>query len=124
MPAKMLEVLHSELDGEKVKTVRLLSGPANITAQLKDDFKRFRQEMKKQRGIDVEWRVLTRRDAFGHHGRFFISEDLSRNIPPLNSIPAGSTDEILPSELTADDFDRWWADGTEIQQVEIVEESS
>jgi hypothetical protein len=110
-----------ELDGEKVQAVRLLSGPANITQDLKNEFKRFKSEMRKQRGIDVEWRVLTRQAAFEHHDRFFITEGMSRNLPPLNTILAGSTGEILPSELTADDFDRWWTGGTELAQFQIIE---
>lgn len=121
MPPKVLEVLYRELDGEKVKTVCLLSGPANVTEDLKEDFKQFRSEMKKQRGIDVQWRVLTRREAFEHHDRFFITEGMSRNLPPLNTILAGSTGEILPSELTGADFDRWWTGGTDLAQLQVVE---
>ena len=126
LPPKVLEVLYRELDGEKVQTVRLLSGPANVTADGKDDFKRFRSEMKKQRGIGVDWRVLTRQAAFTHHDRFFITEGMSRNLPPLNTILAGSTGEILPSELTEAEYDRWWADGTDLAQFEVpaTEEAS
>lgn len=124
MPAKVLEVLYRELGGGNVQTVRLLSGPANVSQDLKDDFKRFRSEMKKQRGVEVEWCVLTRQEAFEHHDRFFITEGMSRNLPPLNTILAGSTGEILPSELTAGDFDRWWSGGTELAQFQIDEASS
>jgi hypothetical protein len=123
MPPKVLEVLYRELDGENVQTVRLLSGPANITQEAKDEFKRFRSEMKRQRGIDVEWHVLTRQEAFEHHDRFFITEGMSRNLPPLNTILAGSTGEILPSELTAEDFDRWWSSGTGLAEFQVVEPS-
>jgi hypothetical protein len=122
MPDKVLEVLYRELDGDKVKTVRLLSGPANVTEDLKGNFKRFRTEMKKRRGIDVEWRVLTRKEAFQHHDRFFITEGMSRNLPPLNTILAGSTGEILPSDLTDGDFDGWWAGGTDLPQVQVEED--
>jgi hypothetical protein len=124
MPPKVLEVLYRELDGENVQTVRLLSGPANVTRELKDEFKRFRTEMKKQRGIEVEWRVLTKKEAFEHHDRFLITEGMSRNLPPLNTILAGSTGEILPSELAAEDFDRWWGSGTDLSESEISEPES
>jgi hypothetical protein len=124
MPSKVLEVLYKELDGEKVQTVRLLSGPASVTQDLKDEFKRFKSEMKKQRGIDVEWRVLTRQEAFEHHDRFFITQGMSRNLPPLNTILAGSTGEILPSELTAEDFDRWWGGGVELVQYQPSQPAS
>jgi hypothetical protein len=124
LPPKVLEVLYKELDGEKVKMVRLLSGPANITQDTKGDFKRFRDEMTQQRGIDVEWRILSTRGAREHHDRFFITEGMSRNLPPLNTILAGSTGEILPSEVTEADFDRWWNDGTEIAQFQLQQTAS
>jgi hypothetical protein len=44
--------------------------------------------------------------------------------PPLNTILAESTGEILPSEITAEDFDCWWGGGTDLAQFEIVEASS
>jgi hypothetical protein len=119
MPAKVLEVLYRELDGESVTNVRLLSGPANLTDDLKSDFKRFRTEMKQKRGIEVEWRVLARREAFEHHDRFFITDGLSRNLPPLNTILAGSTGEILPSDLTEDEFDQWWNDGADLMSFSV-----
>jgi hypothetical protein len=120
LPPKVLEVLYKELDGEKVTTVRLLSGPANITQDTKGEFKRFRDEMKKQRGIEVEWRVLSTQEAREHHDRFFITEGMSRNLPPLNTILAGSTGEILPSEVTESDFDRWWAGGVDLAQFQVA----
>jgi hypothetical protein len=124
LPPKVLEVLYRELDGEKVQTVQLLSGPANITRDAKSDFKRFRNEMQAQRGIQVEWRVLSLQDARQHHDRFFITEGISRNLPPLNTILAGSTGEILPSEVTEADFDLWWDGGTDLLQFEIIEAAS
>jgi hypothetical protein len=36
-------------------------------------------------------------------------EGLARDLPPVNSILANSTGEILPSELTEADFDDGWA---------------
>lgn len=116
LPPKVLEVLYREVDGSKVSTIRLLSGPANITPNAKEEFKRFRKDMG-GRSVTAEWRVLTRKAAQEIHGRFFISEGLARNVPPLNSILMGSTDEILPSEIRADDFDQWWMRGEDIATV-------
>jgi hypothetical protein len=113
MPPKVLEILYGQVDGSNVSEVRLLSGPDNITTDAKSDFKRFQADMT-GRGINAEWRVLTKKEARKIHGRFFISEGLSRNIPPLNTILANSTDEILPSEVEADEFDTWWARGEDI----------
>jgi hypothetical protein len=119
LPGKVLEVLYGELDGEKVQKVRLLSGPANISQSTKRDFQRFQSEMKNERGIDVEWKVLSGDEAREHHDRFFISDEMSRNLPPLNTILTGSTGEILPSEVTEADFDGWAANGTDLLQFEI-----
>jgi hypothetical protein len=114
MPSKVLEVLYREIESGQLVEIRLLSGPENVDAPLRSDFKRFRREMLGTRRIHAEWRVLSRREAANHHGRFFLSEGLARNIPPLNSILKGSTDEILPSEISVDDFERWWKTGKDI----------
>jgi hypothetical protein len=117
MEAKTVEVLYREVAGQDVDEIRLLSGPpkAERFDDLKDDFKRFRTEMKAERAIEVEWRVLDSKEAFRHHDRFFITEGFARNLPPVNSILANSTGEILPSELTADDFDEWWTKAGSLQ---------
>lgn len=117
MEAKTVEVLYREITGEDVDEIRLLSGPpkADRLDGLKDDCKRFRAEMKRERGIVVEWRILDSKEAFKHHDRFFLTEGLARNLPPVNSILANSTGEILPSELTEADFDEWWARAVSIE---------
>jgi hypothetical protein len=89
MPAKVLEVLYRQVEKGNLTDIRILSGPANIDEDLRADFKRFRAEMKKQRGIEVEWRVLSPKESFKHHDRHFLSEGIARNLPPLNSILAG-----------------------------------
>lgn|GEM_PF-2607626 len=119
MPGKVFEVLYRELDGSKVNAVRLLSGPANVSDTLKADYKTFRGEMKKKREIDVAWRVLSKQAAFEHHDRFFITEGMSRNLPPLNTILAGSTGEILPSRMSVGDFDSWWAGGVDLESFKV-----
>ncbi len=114
MPAKVLNVLYREIDGQKVTSIQLLSGTANIDLGTKDEFKRFRQEMAAERQVEVRWRLLTKDDARVHHGRFFITEGYARNLPPLNSILEGSLDEILPSEITKEQFDELWDLGSDL----------
>lgn len=110
MGPRTLEVLYRELSEGQVSSIRLLCGELDEgpMEQLRTDFKRFQKEMKDQRGADAELRVLSRKEAFKHHDRFFITTDFARNLPPVNSILANSTGEILPSDLTAEDFDEWW----------------
>lgn len=114
LPPKVLEVLVGELDGSKVAEVRFLSGPANVTADLKTDFVHFAKEMKAVRGIDVHWRVLARAEAQAHHDRFILSKDLAMNVPPLSTLLMGSTSEILPSKMSRDDFAAWWELGMDL----------
>jgi hypothetical protein len=111
MPPKVLEVLYREMDPSVVSTVRLLSGPAHITPDSKAEFKRFQIEMAKRK-VHAEWRLLSKADAFQLHDRFFITDAISRNLPPLNTILAGSVGEILPSDVRETDFDEWWKSAT------------
>jgi hypothetical protein len=115
MTEKVLEALYREIDGAKVSTIRLLSGPYNITTDTKSDFKRYKKDVAKK-GITAEWRVLEKKEAQQHHGRFFITDTYSMNMPPVNLILQGTTDEILPSEMKAADFDSMWAKGQDISQ--------
>lgn len=119
MPAKVLEVLYRELDGSAVSSVRILSGPATVDAGLKSDFRRFAKELGNLRNVDSEWRVLSRKEAANHHGRFFLSDGIARNIPPLNTILKGSTDEILPSDVSTREFDVWWETGVTLADAAI-----
>jgi hypothetical protein len=118
LPAKALEVLFREVDGEGVDKIRLLSGPANVSGDLNDDYKRFRAEMKAKRGVDVEWRILTKNEAADHHDRVFFADGIARNIPPLNTILKGSTGEILESGIDPADFETWWALGQDLKDVQ------
>lgn len=115
MVEKVLEVLYKQVDGAKVNTIKLLSGPYNITADTKADFKKFKKDVAKK-SITAEWRVLEKKEAQQHHGRFFITDTYAMNMPPLNLILQGTTDEILPSEMTAGEFDEMWAKGQDISQ--------
>jgi hypothetical protein len=113
MPPKVLEVLYRELKTSDVRHVYLLSGPANLTSDTKDELKRFVDEMAKN-NVAAEWRVLSKGDAFQRHDRFFITEGIARNLPPLNTILAGSVGEILPSDVRAKEFDAWWDEAKDL----------
>lgn len=114
MPPKVLEVLLAELDGTKVTDVRILSGPANVTEALKGEFGRFATEMRKTRKVTVQWRVLTKAEAFKRHDRIILSKDMAKNLPPVNTVLAGSVGEILPSEITTREYEEWWKLGTDL----------
>ena len=119
MEPKVLEVLYRELSKGNISEVRLLSGPAKIDDDAQAEFKKFRKELKDERGVDCEWRVLSKKDAQQHHDRFFFSEGIARNLPPLNLILQGSKGEILPSGIEVSEFDRWWEGATDIFDVAV-----
>lgn len=114
MGAKTLQVLYRNLAAEQIADLKLLSGPANVGADLRSDFKRFRSDVRETKGIEARWRVLSKKKARDIHGRFLISGGYARNLPPLNLILKGTNDEILPSEFGASNFERWWEEGTDL----------
>lgn len=124
MPQKVLEVLYGELDGAKVKDVRILSGGANITDVAKGDFERFAKEMKQERGIEAQWRVLDKGETFMRHDRIILSTDQAKNLPPLNTILAGSVGEILPSDINPADFEEWWKLGSDLKAFLVPDEAT
>jgi hypothetical protein len=115
---KVLEVVYREIAKGQVSVVKLLSGPANADADAKAEFKRFRREMEDRRDVECAWRVLPRKAAQRHHDRLYFSEEIARNLPPLNLILAGSQGEILPSAIPAARFDEMWEDGQDLLSLE------
>jgi hypothetical protein len=124
LPGKAIEVLAREVSSDGVDSIRLLSGPANVSPDLKDDYERFRKEMRDKRGVDVEWRILTKKEATNHHDRVFLAEGMARNIPPLNTILKGSTGEILESRIDPTEFELWWSLGKDLRDVELTPAAS
>ena len=114
MPEKVLELLTEELSVESIDAVRLMSGPANITAKAKKSFGRFRDEFEAQ-GLYVEWRVLASGDARVLHARVIADDDHTYELPPLNSILAGTVDSIRASEIPLDAFTDAWERGESLE---------
>lgn len=98
MPGKALELLSDELRLDAVDEIRLLSGPANVNSKVKKSFQRFCDELA-SRNVACDWRVLPPDIARTLHARV-IADDLDTfEIPPLNSVMAGTVDSIHPSEI-------------------------
>lgn len=111
---KGLEPLAEEVTGEKFESVRVLCGPAHVNIRLRDDFKRFKQEMGK-RGIDAGLRVITNQEILRSlHDRWILSSDgPSWNVPPINSIYGNQEAEIHQTEEEIE-FEEWWDTAEEI----------
>jgi len=109
MSRKALELLREELAVDQVERVRLLSGPANLTTKVKAAFERFEEELDKQ-GTRAEWRVLPSDRGRGLHARVISDDYHTYEVPPLNSVLAGTVDSIRASDMPIDAFEDAWND--------------
>lgn len=110
MDRKALELLSDDLQMDHVDEVKLLSGPANLTSKTKKAFKRFCEEAER-RGVACEWRVLPAEQARTMHARVITDDDRTFEVPPLNSVLAGTVDSIRVSEMPMEAFEAAWANG-------------
>jgi hypothetical protein len=111
MDRKALEILAEELSRGDVTSVRLLSGPANVTSNTKKAFVKFAQELA-HKGIHCEWRVLSAADARRMHARVIFDRDRAFELPPLNSVLAGGIDSVRRSAIPRETFEGAWAGET------------
>jgi hypothetical protein len=116
MDRKALEILTDELPAEGIASVRLMSGPANLSSKTKRAFERFAQELER-RNIDVQWRVLPAEKARTFHARVICDDDETFEVPPLNSVLAGAIDSIRASDMPLETFeDAWDAEGVPLAE--------
>lgn len=107
MSAKVLELLIEEVQPEHLTELRLLSGPANLNAKTKGRFERFQKELT-ERGLPVDWRVLSADLARDIHARVIFDDSSAWELPPLNSLLKGTVDSIRPSQIPRSLFDDAW----------------
>ncbi len=109
MDRKALELLLDDLPLGEIDEIRLLSGPTNVSAKTKRAFERFASEVGAQ-GVSAEWRVLPAARARALHARVIADDDQVFEVPPLNSVLAGTVDSIRSSEIPLDAFEAAWAE--------------
>lgn len=110
---KGLEPLSDEIVGDDVTSIRILCGHGNVNVSLRNDFKRFAEEMD-NRGVNAELRVILGEGTYHEiHDRWIISDTASWNVLPIDALYQNQegeihkTDEIVP-------FDEWWSDASDI----------
>lgn len=103
MPGKALEILLDELQLDGIDEVRMLSGSANVTSKVKKSFERFAAELE-SRNVACDWRVLPADRARALHARVIADDDETYEVPPLNSVLAGTVDSIRASEIPLESF--------------------
>jgi hypothetical protein len=119
MDRKALEILADELAVDQIDEVRLLSGPANLSTKTKKAFDRFSTELGKQ-GVSSQWRVLPPEQARALHARVISDDHQTFEVPPLNSVLAGTVDSIRASEMPMGTFeDAWATEGVPLVEYEL-----
>jgi hypothetical protein len=113
---KGLEPLAEEVTGDDFDSLRILCGPAHVATHMRDDFKRFQEEME-NRDIEADLRVITSEEKLRNlHDRWILSsEGASWNVPPINSLYGNQEAEIHKTEDDID-FDDWWDSAKDIMQ--------
>lgn len=111
MDRKALELLSDDLPLDQIDAIHLLSGPANVSAKTKKSFERFSSELELH-GIEVEWRVLPNERSRSFHARVIADDSKAFEVPPLNSVLAGTVDSIRRSEIPLDAFRSAWEEST------------
>jgi hypothetical protein len=106
---KALELLNDELDLGEIDQVKLLSGPANLSSKTKRAFERFATELERH-GVPVDWRVVPADRARTMHARVMRDDGNIFELPPLNSVLAGTVDSIRTSEMPMEAFERAWSE--------------
>jgi hypothetical protein len=106
----LVELLEA-INGGQINEIKILSGDAVVKddARSKDDFKRFKQEVKAL-GVVAEWRVARGRFA---HDRYIIGSNICYNVPPVGTIFAGDYGEALETP-SVPPFGDWWAEAVPI----------
>jgi hypothetical protein len=104
---KGLEPLSDEIEEDRVKRIKILCGTGNANIGLRDDFKRFKKEMK-NRGIDSSLKVITSDEIYHEiHDRWVLSDSVSWNIPPIDSLYQNQEAEIHKTDESVP-FNEWW----------------
>jgi hypothetical protein len=108
-----LEILSNSIDSQKVRTIELLVCIGKDLQKLRDDFKRFAQEMS-NKGVSCEMRVITDKNlASSIHDRWIISANACFNLPSTDVVGCGQYSQINLTE-NKPPFDKWWDQSLDI----------
>ena len=107
-----LPMLLEGMDTKNVREVKILSSIVKADLRLRDDFKRFREELK-GKGIEAELRVMDAELYRQLHDRWIISENASFNVPSPDVIAQAQYSEIKRTSQRLP-FDAWWKNGADI----------
>ena len=111
---KGLKLLREEIDTDKVKEIKILSGTPQTSNSLRKIFKKFKKELSKE-GVNAEMRIMTGDIVHDIHDRWIISKNKTFNIQSLNTIGRGQYADITEVD-SRPPFKKWWDEGLDIIQ--------
>lgn len=110
---KMYEFLSYYTNGNNVNEIKILTGIEHINESVRNEFKRLKKELR-NKGINVNHKIMIDKSLVNNiHGRWFITKEYIYNIPPINTILQGQSDEIIIREKSPE-FDNWWSNSADI----------
>ena len=110
---KGLKWLRNYLPKDKIKTVKLLTSVDTVTEELRDLFKKFKEQMSHD-GISCELRVITDSKLKGQiHGRWLITKNDCFSFQSVDTVSRGSYDEIRGG-ASRPPFDEWYKNSFDI----------
>lgn len=108
----------SKLTPLHVNKLQILAGKSRLSTNLKQLYKAFKEEMQ-QRGIYVEFRILSDKDAQEIHDRYLIAQGVAYNTPPWNIIhkKLGDIRRIDDYWSKKTYFEKYWSRATDILKI-------
>lgn len=101
------EILIDSIDSANVNSVKILTSVDTISEKSRNDFKRFRDEMKNI-GINAEMRVIVdNKLKRSIHDRWIITENITFNIPSVDTVMRGQYSDITETHSDLP-FTSWW----------------
>lgn len=104
---KIYELLSYYADGNLLNKIKLLTGIEHITEESRKEYKRLKKELS-NRKINLTHRIIIDKKLLAQlHGRWFISDNYTYKIPPIDTILQGQTDEIIKRDKSPDLKSYW-----------------
>ena len=109
---KDFEILQDGTVNSNVKEIKILLAKQNADEKMKSDFKSFKNEMEKTRGIECQMRVMNKEISDEIHDRYLICPNQSYNIVSGDTARRGQVGDI--SQCARPDIERWWESSYDI----------
>ena len=103
---KDFDILQDGTASGNVKEIKIILAKQNADEKMKSNFKRFKNEMEKTRGIECQMRVMNKEISDEIHDRYLICPNKSYNIVSGDTARRGQVGDV--SECARPDIERWW----------------